>query len=116
MRAIITKYCKYLVSNIYVFLLLLFPAYLLGAKKDCNIILVNIKDPLSKDYPQLVWHSAAIGGCVKSLILLLIKHCGLNVSDLHIIGHSMGAQIGGLAGDGLAADGFLIHRLTGTRV
>ncbi|KAF8778025.1 Inactive pancreatic lipase-related protein 1 like protein [Argiope bruennichi] len=60
-------------------------------------------------YPQTVADSRAVGVQVAQLITFLHENLGVDMGKIHIIGHSLGAHIGGYAGERLPKLG----RITG---
>ncbi|XP_026284863.1 phospholipase A1 member A-like isoform X2 [Frankliniella occidentalis] len=72
-------------------------AYLQAA--DVNVILVDWSAVDSHIYPLTVARSVPMAGAeIAELIKALVQQRGAREDDMHIIGHSLGAQIAGVAG------------------
>ncbi|XP_014664199.1 PREDICTED: LOW QUALITY PROTEIN: inactive pancreatic lipase-related protein 1-like [Priapulus caudatus] len=71
---------------------------------DYNVIVVDWKEGASAgllhiDYSQSVANTRVVGAQIAQLVHLLTGSYGASASDFHIIGHSLGAHIGGYAGE-----------------
>lgn len=76
---------------------------------DCNVIVVDWKRLASLIYFNAASSTFSVGKYVANLIAFLEDE-GIDLSKVHLIGHSLGAQISSVAGDQL--DG-KIGRITG---
>ncbi|KAK3089709.1 hypothetical protein FSP39_005811 [Pinctada imbricata] len=67
-------------------------------REDVNVIAVDWKSGANKIYPQAVANTRVVGAYVARLLKTLRDKFGANMEDVHIIGHSLGAQTGGYIG------------------
>ncbi|XP_054772596.2 pancreatic triacylglycerol lipase-like [Lytechinus pictus] len=67
-------------------------------REDVNVIMVDWSLGARRRYPTSRANSRVVGRMVAKLIEALIVHGGALYADIHIIGHSLGAHIGGYAG------------------
>ncbi|XP_060624476.2 pancreatic lipase-related protein 2-like [Anolis sagrei] len=67
-------------------------------KEDINCIVVNWKAAAADLYTQSVQNVRIVGAEMAYLLDYLEENCGYSLSDVHIIGHSLGAHAGGEAG------------------
>ncbi|XP_037707378.1 phospholipase A1 [Drosophila subpulchrella] len=65
---------------------------------DYNVIIVDWARARSVDYATSVMAVAATGKKVAAMINFLKDNYGLNLGDLYVIGHSLGAHVAGYAG------------------
>uniref|UniRef100_K1RB01 Pancreatic lipase-related protein 1 n=1 Tax=Magallana gigas TaxID=29159 RepID=K1RB01_MAGGI len=79
-------------------------------KGDFNIIIVDWGTGAQWPYEQAAGNVFLVGAELSHLLKHLHDHGGVNYADVHIIGHSLGAHIAGLAGHPLTS----IGRITGT--
>lgn len=78
-------------------------------KGDFNIIIVDWSTGAQWPYEQAAGNVFLVGAELSHLLKHLHDHGGVNYADVHIIGHSLGAHIAGLAGHPLTS----IGRITG---
>ncbi|GIY73367.1 pancreatic triacylglycerol lipase, partial [Caerostris extrusa] len=78
-------------------------------RSDFNVIIVNWTDSNGRPYAQAVANGRVVGAQTAKLIELLMENKGLRAEDVHIIGHSLGAQVSGWAGERIKG----IGRITG---
>ncbi|KAJ7325233.1 hypothetical protein JRQ81_018253 [Phrynocephalus forsythii] len=71
---------------------------LLLQMEDLNCIIVNWEDTAAKLYTQAVQNIRIVGAELAYLLDYFEKSCGYSPSNVHIIGHSLGAHAGGEAG------------------
>ncbi|XP_044287409.1 pancreatic lipase-related protein 2-like [Varanus komodoensis] len=71
---------------------------LLLLKEDINCIVVKWKDGSDKLYINAVQNIRIVGAELAYLLDYFEKNCGYSPSNVHIIGHSLGAHAGGEAG------------------
>lgn len=76
---------------------LLYAAYL-EAKKNFNIIVVDWSEGSMRFYTRAKATVFLVADIVADFVDRLVKENGMNLDDLHIIGHSLGAHVSGLAG------------------
>lgn len=76
---------------------------------DFNIIIVDWSTGAQWPYEQAAGNVFLVGAELSHLLKHLHDHGGVNYADVHIIGHSLGAHIAGLAGHPLTS----IGRITG---
>lgn len=62
-------------------------------------------------YEQAAGNGFLVGAELAALLTYIRDHAHVKLSDVHIIGHSLGAQVAGLAGHSLTK----IGRITGMR-
>ncbi|KAH0623720.1 hypothetical protein JD844_006800 [Phrynosoma platyrhinos] len=67
-------------------------------KEDINCIVVNWKAGAANLYTQAVQNIRIVGAELAYLLEYLERNCGYSPSNVHIIGHSLGAHAGGEAG------------------
>ncbi|KAK3612367.1 hypothetical protein CHS0354_011087 [Potamilus streckersoni] len=68
---------------------------------DFNVILIDWGKGSGLPYTQATANSRVVGAEIAKLIIALKEHVGANPEDFHIIGQSLGAHIGGYAGERL---------------
>jgi len=68
------------------------------SKGDYNVIVVDWARARSVDYATSVMAVAATGKKVAKMINFLKDNHGLNLNDVYVIGHSLGAHVAGYAG------------------
>lgn len=78
-------------------------------KEDCNFIAVDWEESANTGYFSSAGKVQPIGFLTGDFLNFLLTQ-GLNVSQLHIIGFSLGAHVAGKAGD---RAGELVPRITG---
>ncbi|XP_045158432.1 inactive pancreatic lipase-related protein 1-like [Mercenaria mercenaria] len=79
-------------------------------KEDVNVISVDWeKGADTKDYNQAAANTRVVGALIAQLITSLLMSAGAQFSDMHLIGHSLGAHIAGYAGKRVKG----IGRITG---
>lgn len=77
---------------------------------DYNIILVDWRGGNNDiNYMQCASNIRVVGALIAKLLTSMKRHCDLDLSDVHIIGHSLGAHTAGYAGEALNG----IGRITG---
>ncbi|XP_077862180.1 inactive pancreatic lipase-related protein 1-like [Saccoglossus kowalevskii] len=76
---------------------------------DMNVIFVNWKDGATGLYFQCVANTEVVGAEIHALLDTLTMYMGLDVKDVYLVGHSLGAQVAGYAGERNPA----IGRITG---
>ncbi|GFQ66492.1 pancreatic triacylglycerol lipase [Trichonephila clavata] len=76
---------------------------------DYNIIIVDWSGGNKMPYYQATANTRVVGAEIDLLIKALEKHASMKRSEMHIIGHSLGAHIAGYAGERLKTLG----RITG---
>lgn len=68
-------------------------------KEDMNVISVDWeKGAESNDYNQAAANTRVVGAIIAQLIMSLFKTTGAQFTDMHLVGHSLGAHIAGYAG------------------
>ncbi|KAF5287585.1 hypothetical protein FQA39_LY15862 [Lamprigera yunnana] len=67
-------------------------------KGDFNVIRVDWEKIAWSSYPKAVQGTQSVGFATGDLIIMLHKDYGLNLDQVHIIGHSLGAHVAGYAG------------------
>ncbi|XP_023228761.1 pancreatic triacylglycerol lipase-like [Centruroides sculpturatus] len=78
-------------------------------KERCNVIIVDWSGGNQLPYTQATSNTRVVGAEIALLVETLEEVVGLKRSDVHIIGHSLGAHIAGYAGERLPGLG----RITG---
>ncbi|KAK3612363.1 hypothetical protein CHS0354_011083 [Potamilus streckersoni] len=68
---------------------------------DFNVLVVDWKKGSRIVYDQAAANTRVVGAEIARLITFLIEKFGANADDFHVIGHSLGAHIGGYAGERL---------------
>ncbi|CAL1269475.1 unnamed protein product [Larinioides sclopetarius] len=63
-----------------------------------NVIIVNWTQYNQQKYEPDVVNAYIVGVVVSDMINFLISHAGVSAKSIHLIGHSLGAQIAGTAG------------------
>ncbi|KAL3868056.1 hypothetical protein ACJMK2_040894 [Sinanodonta woodiana] len=66
---------------------------------DFNVILIYWNDGSQGTYNQATANARVVGALTAKLITVLMKHANADPADFHIIGHSIGAHIGGYVGE-----------------
>ncbi|KAK0064935.1 pancreatic triacylglycerol lipase [Biomphalaria pfeifferi] len=69
------------------------------AHGDYNVIIVDWSNGNSPPYTQATANTRVVGAQIGLLVDELIKTKAMSASDFHLIGHSLGAQISGYAGE-----------------
>uniref|UniRef100_A0A2C9KRW2 PLAT domain-containing protein n=1 Tax=Biomphalaria glabrata TaxID=6526 RepID=A0A2C9KRW2_BIOGL len=69
------------------------------AHGDYNVIIVDWSKGNSPPYTQATANTRVVGAQIGLLVDELIKKKAMSASDFHLIGHSLGAQISGYAGE-----------------
>ncbi|XP_066909380.1 pancreatic triacylglycerol lipase [Halyomorpha halys] len=77
---------------------------------DFNVISVDWSAYSQNLYTVARWSIHAIGPYVSKMLDFLVVEFGVSPADIHIIGHSLGAHIAGLAGEHMSGN---ISRITG---
>ncbi|XP_073819935.1 phospholipase A1-like [Musca autumnalis] len=72
-------------------------------KGDYNMITVDWGRARSVDYASSVLAVPGVGQKVAALVDFLVNNYGLKLSDLEIIGHSLGAHVAGFTGKNIAS-------------
>eukprot|EP00105_Crassostrea_gigas_P012983 XP_011429161.1 PREDICTED: pancreatic lipase-related protein 2 [Crassostrea gigas] len=78
-------------------------------KGDFNVIVVDWGSGAKWPYEQAAGNGFLVGAELAALLTYIRDHAHVKLSDVHIIGHSLGAQVAGLAGHSLTN----IGRITG---
>lgn len=68
------------------------------SKGDYNVIMVDWSKPASALYPLSAVYTTDVGKYVGELIVDLHKTYNISLTNVHLIGHSLGAHISGYAG------------------
>ncbi|XP_006825443.1 pancreatic lipase-related protein 2-like [Saccoglossus kowalevskii] len=76
---------------------------------DMNVIVVDWEKGSAGFYPQCVANSEVVGAEIDALLNALTMYMGLDVKDVYLVGHSLGAHVAGYAGERNPA----IGRITG---
>lgn len=82
----------------------------LFSKGDFNVMVIDWSHGNGPDYNQAVTNTFIVGAEIAYLVNYLHSHYSLNLADVHIIGHSLGAQIAGHIG----TRAHTIGRISGT--
>ncbi len=69
--------------------------------EDLNVIIVDWKSGAEFPYAQAASNTQIVGAEIAKLIKSLVQQTGANMSDFHLIGHSLGAHVAGYAGERL---------------
>ncbi len=69
--------------------------------EDLNVVIVDWKSGADFPYAQAASNTQVVGAEIAKLIKSLIEQTGANISDFHLIGHSLGAHVAGYAGERL---------------
>lgn len=81
-------------------MLFYFAAYLVRGEYNVNYIGVNwYKGSNTNNYPLARKRVNVIGPYVARIINLLVDQMNTNLSDVHIVGHSLGAHVAGIGGN-----------------
>lgn len=83
--------------------------YVFNFQGDFNVIVVDWGSGAKWPYEQAAGNGFLVGAELAALMTYLRDHAHIKFSDVHIIGHSLGAQVAGLAGHSLTK----IGRITG---
>lgn len=67
-------------------------------KEDCNVITVNWKNGARKIYPASAANTRVVGAAVAKFLEMLRNKHGVKMENVHVIGHSLGAQTSGYIG------------------
>lgn len=83
-------------------------------RKQWNVIVVDWS-PLSRViYVEARIHTPIVAKQIRHLLLFLMDCTGVNLESVHLVGHSLGAQIAGMTGHLLDdLTGLKIGRITG---
>lgn len=85
-------------QSMFLLIISLFIAYM-ESGENVNVITVNWEIVAGKvDYRASATDTHNVGKEVATLILFLNENNLLNIQDLHLIGHSLGAHVSGTAG------------------
>lgn len=76
---------------------------------DYNIIIVDWTENNGPPYPQALANARAVGAQLAKLLTLIMDMHGIRPENIHIIGHSLGAQMAGWTGERIPN----IGRITG---
>ena len=74
-----------------------------------NVITVDWGNGAGFPYSQAAANTRVVGAEVAQMIQLLKDHQGVSVSNIHLIGHSLGAHIAGYVGTRIPR----LRRITG---
>ncbi|KAK4887862.1 hypothetical protein RN001_004133 [Aquatica leii] len=74
-------------------------AYL--TRYDANIIIVDWAYYAAKTYGEAFRYIPSIGNVTANFLIKLYRSIGISIDSIHIVGHSMGAQIAGYIGQSL---------------
>ncbi|XP_047498306.1 pancreatic triacylglycerol lipase-like isoform X1 [Penaeus chinensis] len=80
---------------------------------DLNVVVVDWLSGSGPPYTQAVANIRLIGAIIGRLVLDLEEYFGVPPSAVHVVGHSLGAQLGGYAGEYLKSRGAKLGRITG---
>ncbi|CAG9575731.1 unnamed protein product [Danaus chrysippus] len=87
-------------------------AYL--ATRDVNVIIVDWKQPASYiNYMTSALLTDSVAEEISDFVLALSKKFKLHGTDIHLIGHSLGAHVVGLTGIKLKYKKYIVDRVTG---
>ncbi|XP_011505791.1 PREDICTED: lipoprotein lipase-like, partial [Ceratosolen solmsi marchali] len=78
-------------------------------RRDHNVIAIDYRNISSQSYADLTDSAGLVGKVISGGINQLISY-GISKRSIHLIGHSMGAQIAGIVGRTI---GFKLSRITG---
>lgn len=78
---------------------------------DVNVIMVNWPYLASLGYFDSVGATETVGGIIAELIDYMVTNMGVSTDRIHIIGHSLGAQVAGFAGQAVTKG--RLSRITG---
>uniref|UniRef100_T1L3D9 Lipase domain-containing protein n=2 Tax=Tetranychus urticae TaxID=32264 RepID=T1L3D9_TETUR len=79
-----------------------------------NVFVVNWpKFAITLNYLAAKHDTETVGNALAEFIFKLCNFSSLKSSDIHLIGHSLGAHIAGFAGNALKKKGLIIGRITG---
>eukprot|EP00794_Sanderia_malayensis_P008107 gene8107-8976_t len=81
--------------------------------EDANVVVVHWKNGAKFPYHQASGNVRLVGVQAGHLVELMNRDFGLNFSNVHLIGFSLGAQIAGYAGRYLSGNNHKIARITG---
>ncbi|XP_042859422.1 endothelial lipase-like, partial [Penaeus japonicus] len=82
------------------------------AYDDLNVVVVDWLSGSGPPYTQAVANIRLIGAIIGRLVLDLEEYFGVPPSAVHVVGHSLGAQLGGYAGEYLKSQGAKLGRIT----
>lgn len=86
-------------------------------REDCNVVVVNWITGAGPPYTQAVANTRLVGAMTARLANQIIKISGLEDSQLHVIGHSLGAHTAGYVGYHLQHQyNFKLGRITGKSI
>ncbi|ROT62374.1 putative pancreatic triacylglycerol lipase-like [Penaeus vannamei] len=80
---------------------------------DLNVVVVDWLSGSGPPYTQAVANIRLIGAIIGRLVLDLEEYFGVPPSAVHLVGHSLGAQLGGYTGEYLKGRGAKLGRITG---
>lgn len=85
-------------------------------KEKINVIVVDwgLGSSVLNLYDAAAGNTRLVGAQVAELIDVLHRNFHVALNKFHIIGHSLGAQVAGFAGEKLVKSGKVIARITGT--
>ncbi|XP_050534680.1 pancreatic triacylglycerol lipase-like isoform X1 [Daktulosphaira vitifoliae] len=84
------------------------------SRNEANVILIDWEGGSSPPYTQAVANIRLVGRITAHLINTLRKELGLNVANVHLIGHSLGSHLSGYVGSILQTNfGITLGRITG---
>lgn len=84
---------------------------------DVNVITVDWSGPAGDFYPTSVKEVKEIGKYFGEFIINIYENCGGNLSDVHIIGHALGAHVAAFAGKDVQKETEMsVGRITGLDV
>lgn len=84
------------------------------ATENCNVITADWNQVSSSYvYPMPAYLTAHVGSVVAELLENLVRLAVIDPSDIHVIGHSLGAHVSGACGAAFSLG--KIGRITGTQ-
>ena len=86
-------------------------------KEDLNVFVVDwsLGSSIFNMYDVAAGNTRLVGAQVAELIEILSESFGVKLADVHIIGHSLGAQTAGFAGEKFVLKDKVLGRITGTQ-
>ena len=82
------------------------------SQNDLNVILVDWQKAARGQYARAVSNSELVGRLVGKALLSMVA-MGTKLSDVHVIGFSLGAQVAGFIGETVKNSGLKLGRITG---
>lgn len=67
-------------------------------REDCNVVVVNWLTGAGPPYTQAVANTRLVGAMTARLVSQFIRIGGVQASQVHVIGHSLGAHTAGYVG------------------